>query len=286
MPELPEVETVRRGLNKNVLNKEIINIKILKPKLIKNDLEKFREILVGRSFANIDRIGKLLIFKLEKEKFMLVHLKMTGQLIFQAGNNKVMGGHLNPDSDQEFPNKFSHIIFDFGNGVNLFYNDMRQFGYLKIVDKEEVARIKEKYGIEPGKDNFTWAKFREILGKKGKMTLKSFLLNQQLISGLGNIYVDEACFRSKILPMRKISTLTKKEKENLFKNIDEIIREAISMGGTTFRNYRDALGGKGNFTDKLQVYGLEKNPCKICGTIIEKIKFNGRGTHYCPNCQK
>ena len=286
MPELPEVETVRKGLNKNILNKKIIDIRILKPKLVKRELSEFREILLGNGFKNIDRIGKLLIFEIKSGQFLLVHLKMTGQLIFQKGKNKVMGGHPNPDSDQEFPNRFSHIIFDFDDGSQLFYNDMRQFGYLKIAEKDEVAEIRGKYGIEPGTKNFTWEKFRGILDKKKRMTLKSFLLNQQIISGLGNIYVDESCFRSSVLPTRKIESLNKKEEKELFKNIAEIIEEAVSVGGTTFRDYRDALGGKGNFTDLLQVYGRDKRPCKVCGTIIKKIKLGGRGTHFCPKCQR
>jgi formamidopyrimidine-DNA glycosylase len=300
MPELPEVETVRRGLNANILKKKIVKIEILKPKLVKHDPAKFREILIGSFFQNIQRIGKLLIFelnsppdKVEREgvlnpakKFLLIHLKMTGQLIWQKGAQKIMGGHFEPHQKNEFPNKYSHIIFDFEDGGQLFYNDLRQFGYLKIVEGKELAEIRGKYGIEPGTENYTWENFRGILVKRHRMILKSFLLNQQIIAGLGNIYVDEACFRSRILPERKVGSLSDKEAKLLFRNIREIIAEAIEMGGTTFRNYRDALGGKGNFTDKLQVYGLEKTPCQICGTPIEKIKLAGRGTHFCPKCQR
>lgn len=295
MPELPEVETVRRGLQANILGKKIVKITISKPKLVKHTPAEFREILIGNSFENIDRIGKLLIFKLSNKSplirgsgdlFLLVHLKMTGQLIWQKGTKKMMGGHYDPHTSNEFPNKYSHVIFDFENGGNLFYNDMRQFGYLKIVEAIELAEIRGKYGIEPGTANYTWENFREILTKRHKMVLKAFLLNQQIISGLGNIYVDEACFRSGILPERKVGSLSDSEAKKLFKNIEEIIAEAVEMGGTTFRNYRDALGEKGNFTDKLQVYGLEKRPCQICQTPIEKIKLAGRGTHFCPKCQK
>ena len=287
MPELPEVETVRRGLRANILGKKITKITISKPKLVKHTPAEFREILIGNSFKKVDRIGKLLIFELENPaKFLLVHLKMTGQLIWQKGTKTVMGGHYDPHTKNEFPNKYSHVIFDFENGENLFYNDMRQFGYLKIVEAEELTEIRGKYGIEPGTENYTWENFRGILVKRHKMILKAFLLNQQIISGLGNIYVDEACFRSGILPERKVGSLNDKEAKLLFRNIREIIAEAVAMGGTTFRNYRDALGGKGNFTDKLQVYGLEKRPCQICGTIIEKMKLAGRGTHFCPKCQK
>ena len=287
MPELPEVETVRRGLHDNILNKKIIRIGILKPKLVKHDPAKFREILIGNSFKRVDRIGKLLIFELKNPaKFLLIHLKMTGQLIWQKGSQKIMGGHYEPHQKNEFPNKYSHVIFDFEDGGQLFYNDLRQFGYLKIVEEKELAEIRGKYGIEPGTENYTWENFRGILVKRHRMILKAFLLNQQIIAGLGNIYVDEACFRSRILPERKVGSLSDKEAELLFRNIREIIAEAVEMGGTTFRNYRDALGGKGNFTDKLQVYGLEKTPCQICGTPIEKIKLAGRGTHFCPKCQK
>ncbi len=286
MPELPEVETVRRGLNKTILNKKIREIKILKPKLVRNSLAEFREILVGETVKNVARTGKLLIFEIAENTFLLVHLKMTGQLIFQSQNEKMMGGHPNPNSNDEFPNKYSHLIFDLGDGEQLFYNDLRQFGYLEIVDKARLLEIQAKYGIEPGTANYTWENFREILAKKKKTVLKSFLLNQQIISGLGNIYVDESLFWSGILPTRTAGSLTEAEAKKLFKNIAKIIAEAIEVGGTTFRNYRDALGGKGNFTDKLAVYGREKLPCLVCGTKIEKTKLNGRGTHFCPHCQK
>ncbi len=297
MPELPEVETIRRGLKANILHKKITKVEVLKPKLIKADLAEFRGILTGNSFANIQRIGKLLIFELnsppdkgEREggvkKFLLIHLKMTGQLIWQKGREKIMGGHYEPHQSYEFPNKYSHVIFDFADGGQLFFNDLRQFGYLKIVDEQELAEIRGKYGIEPGTDDYTWENFRGVLVKRHKMVLKAFLLNQQIIAGLGNIYVDEACFRSQILPTRKVGSLSDKEAKLLFEKIREIIAEAVEMGGTTFRNYRDALGGKGNFTDKLQVYGRAGQPCLICGTPIEKIKLAGRGTHFCPKCQR
>ncbi len=287
MPELPEVETVRRGLEKHLLQKKITQIKVLKKKLVKSDLKEFRGILIGNSFQSINRVGKLLIFALKNPaKFLLVHLKMTGQLIWQKGSEKIMGGHYEPHQKNEFPNKYSHLIFNFEDGGQLFYNDLRQFGYLKIVDKAELDKIYEKYGIEPGTENYTWENFRGNLVKHPKMILKSFLLNQQIIAGLGNIYVDEACFRSKVRPDRKVESLSDKESKLLFKKIREIIAEAIAMGGTTFRNYRDALGNKGNFTDKLQVYGREKQPCLICQTPIEKTKLAGRGTHFCPKCQQ
>ncbi len=300
MPELPEVETIRRGLKKHILGKKITKIDILKPKLVKNSIKSFREILIGSAFQDIQRIGKLLIFELSipsnklktknisvpAKKFLLVHLKMTGQLIWQKGEEKIMGGHYEPHQKNEFPNKYSHIIFNFEDGGTLFYNDLRQFGYLMTVSRAELEKIRGKYGIEPGTSEYLWENFREKLVKHHKMILKSFLLNQQIIAGLGNIYVDEACFRSGLLPTRKIENINEVEAKLLFKNIREIINESIKMGGTTFRNYRDAFGGKGNFTDKLQVYGLENIPCKKCGTLIKKIKLAGRGTHFCPHCQK
>lgn len=287
MPELPEVETVRKGLSQNILDSEIKKIEIYKPKLVRGEEKKFREILVGNSFQKIDRIGKLLIFHLADNKnILLTHLKMTGQLIYQQGKNQVMGGHPNPDSNGGFPNKFTHIIFDLANGKQLFYNDMRQFGYLEIINIKDLPKILQKYGIEPLTKNYTWENFRGILDKRKKMVLKALLLNQQIISGLGNIYVDESLFRSGIMPDRTAGSLNEKESKMLFKNIEKIIEEAINLGGTTFRNYRDALGGKGNFTDRLQVYGREKMQCLVCGTKIEKIKLVGRGTHFCPKCQQ
>ncbi|MDA3840257.1 MAG: bifunctional DNA-formamidopyrimidine glycosylase/DNA-(apurinic or apyrimidinic site) lyase [Patescibacteria group bacterium] len=298
MPELPEVETIRNDLSEKIVNKKIVKLEVKKVKLVKNTQEVFMSVLLNSKFSYIDRIGKLLIFTIKKgdlEKYLLVHLKMTGQFIYVGKNEVVAGGHSNSREEskkyrlggleKDLPNKFSHVIFHFHDGSTLYFNDMRQFGYLKIVDALELKMIKGKYGIEPLQKNFTWKNFQKVC--EGKRTnIKAFLLNQHMISGLGNIYVDEILFASGILPTRNVSALNEDELRELFENTKNIIKKAIKQRGTTFSDYVDSKGERGGFANFLKVYGKEKTVCPKClRTKILKIKVAGRGTRFCPRCQ-
>lgn len=294
MPELPEVETIKNDLRKRILRKKIVGIEIRKRKIVKNKSTDFIKILKGNFFSNLDRIGKLLIFKLlDRKNYLLIHLKMTGQLIYCNKGEIVAGGHeiglkssLIPGLGDNLPNKYTHVIFEFNDGSKLFFNDLRQFGYLKIVNKEELERIVKDYGIEPLTKDFTIKKFREVL-KNRKTSIKAVLLNQKLIAGIGNIYADESLFLAKIKPNRQAGSLLNKEIEELFKAISFIIKKAIKYRGTTFSNYVDTSGRKGNFTKLLKVYGREGEKCRRClSDTIKKIKVAGRGTRYCQKCQK
>jgi formamidopyrimidine-DNA glycosylase len=312
MPELPEVETVRLGLEKRVVSKKILDIEILKPKLVKNTLGVFLGALVGNSFSEISRVGKLLIFKIKpgrkvgaskqknkkslEQKLLLVHLKMTGQLIYYDQKNFVVGGHANSAQEREKfvsgetkdfcqKGKYTHIIFNFAGGGKLFFNDLRQFGYLKVVNEKELKKIKESFGIEPLTDGFTWENFLQIF-KNRKTNIKALLLNQKVISGLGNIYVDEVLFASGVSPCRKADSLSEKEKKKIFENSEKIIARAVRYGGTTFSNFLNSEGKKGGFVKKLKIYGKEGEPCSKCeNEKIKKVKLAGRGTHFCPKCQ-
>lgn len=298
MPELPEVETIRTDLSEKIINKKIVAIEVRKVKLVKNTQKFFKETLLQSKFSYIDRIGKLLIFVVKKsrdEKFLLVHLKMTGQFIYVAKNEVIAGGHSNSREEsrkyrlggleKDLPNKFSHVIFHFNDGSTLYFNDMRQFGYLKIVEADELEFIKSRYGIEPLQKNFTWKNFQKVCDGK-RTNIKAFLLNQNMISGLGNIYVDEILFASGISPTRNVSALDKNELREIFENSKKIIRSAIKQRGTTFSDFVDAEGNKGGFANYLKVYGKEKTVCPKClRTKILKIKVAGRGTRFCPRCQ-
>lgn len=286
MPELPEVETIRRGLQSSILKKNIASINILKSRLVRNEDDYFIQTLQKQSIKQVDRIGKLLILELSDGKnWLLIHLKMTGQLIYAQGDNLIAGGH-NLPLVEELPNKYSYIIFNFVDGSKLFFNDMRQFGYLQLVDEVGRQQAEDRFGIEPGQANFTWSNFRELF-KNRKTILKSLLLNQQMIAGIGNIYADEICFRAKIRPDRRVHTLTIKEIKQLYLSTRYIIAKAIVKRGTTFSDYRDTDNNQGNFVSFLKVYGRQGQPCLRCGkNKINKIKLGGRGTHYCPNCQK
>lgn len=287
MPELPEVETIRRDLTKVILHHQITNIEIHKPKLIKNKtITEFKTSLLNHHFNSVKRIGKLLYLELSNRLFLLIHLKMTGQLIHQKSGHIVAGGHNYPAISQNLPNKYSHIVFSFDNQSRLFFNDQRQFGYMKIVDHSELSLIKKTYGIEPLQKNFNLINFQKIFSNR-HTNLKNILLNQQIISGLGNIYVDEICFDAKIRPQTKAHQLKPAQIKKLFLSTSKIIRQAIKYRGTTFSDYVDSKGVKGNYSQKLQVYGRSKQPCLICQKgIIKKIKLAGRGTHFCPVCQK
>ncbi len=289
MPELPEVETVRRGLEKQILGKKIVEITVQKPNLVRNDLNFFMQNLIGNSFKAINRRGKLIYFSFEHSDLsLLVHLKMTGQLIYQTSpQDRVIGGHPYPDPSGELPNKYSHIIIKLEDGSTLFFNDQRQFGYMHLVEPVYLEAVLMRFGIEPGMENFTWKNFQEILKRYPKSILKAFLLDQTRISGLGNIYVDEACFGAQILPMRRVGSLNETEQKKLFEVINDVIARAIKAKGTTFRDYRDHEGKSGNFMDQLNVYGRGGQKCLICkSTLITKTKCAGRGTHFCEICQK
>ncbi len=292
MPELPEVETIRRDLRDRVLNKKIKQVEVLAAKSVWPAPKKFVSLLTGQRLTAIDRIGKLLIFSLsDKKTYLLVHLKMTGQLIYAFHNKLVAGGHsLKAQSLMGYiggglPNRSTRVYLVLSDNSRLFFNDQRRFGYLKLVDQSSLEKIKSKYGIEPLTPGFTAANFSLAIKGRSK-NIKALLLDQSLISGLGNIYADEALFAAGIRPTRRASSLTQSEVKRLYGVIEGLIEKAIKYRGTTFNNYLDAQGNKGSFVAKLAVYGRSKELCLKCQGPIKKIKVAGRGTHFCPNCQK
>lgn len=286
MPELPEVETIRGDLEKKILHKKIVKVEVFLPKIVKNKVYFFKNNLLGKSFSRIDRIGKLLLFALAPSRFwLLIHLKMTGQLLYQKKNKIIVGGHSQSPLDIILPSKYSYVIFTFQDGARLFFNDMRQFGYVKLVSASEKELIVAEYGIEPLQPNFTKKNFA-IIFKKRKTILKALLLNQKFIAGIGNIYADEICFAAKILPSRRVHKLTVMEIDALYMACQRVIRKAIRLRGTTFNSFIDSEGRQGNFLKYLNVFGREKKICKRCHQgVIKKIRLVGRGTHFCPHCQ-
>ena len=284
MPELPEVETIRRDLEKHIVQNRITHVEVRKQKLVKQPVSDFISILTDNQFLAIERYGKLLVCSLSGEQYLLIHLKMTGQLIYQYAGGVLSGGHSFVSDTRELPGAYTHIIFSFSDGSHLYFNCMRQFAYMKVVDAIEKERVVNTFGVEPLSSHFTYSRFEELL--HGKHTLiKPFLLNQAYIAGLGNIYVDESCFHAGIRPDRSIASLTQEEKKLLYDSIRYIIQKAVDERGTTFNTYVDAQGNKGNFVQFLQVYGKGKQPCKRCTTTLVKTKIAGRGTVYCPTCQ-
>lgn len=291
MPELPEVETVRRDLEAQLINKKIKSIEVINPGTVGHTAKIFSETLQGTSFTDISRRGKLLIFKSSRRGlFLLVHLKMTGQLIYLFKNQISAGGHsLSSHSFEkavggELPNKHTRIIINFSDSSRLFFNDLRKFGYMKLVTTLELEKIVNNYGPEPLGKLFILTDFSTRL-KKRHISVKAALLDQKMIAGLGNIYVDEVLFTAGVRPTRPSSSLENVEIARIYKAIKKILILAIKNRGTTFSNYVDGSGHKGNFSQKLQVYGKGKLPCPRCGLAIIKTKVAGRGTHYCERCQ-
>lgn len=287
MPELPEVETIRQDLRKKILTKKIISVDFLHTKVIQGAIKNIAGELVGSSFVEIDRVGKLLIFKIATpDRYLLIHLKMTGQLIYRIGEKIYAGGHSMSTLQSELPDKHTQCIITFTDGSKLYFNDLRRFGYVKIVDQHELEQIKKTYGIEPLTPAFTLDAFIATLKNK-KTILKAFLLNQKYLAGIGNIYADEIAHAARLKPTRNLSTLSAHNITTLFTSIQKILAEAVKHRGTTFNNYVDSDGNKGNFSSYLKVYEQAGKPCDYCRTnLIKKTRVAGRGTYWCAGCQK
>ena len=271
MPEIAEVETVRNTLKERILNKKIKEVKVFYEPMIESDLVSFKKNLIGASFIDIKRRGKWLIFETE-HYYLLSHLRMEGKYFIKDKN--------------EVKEKHEHVIFIFEDDTTLRYCDTRKFGMNLVLkaDLENVESIK-KQGLEPGDEQLT----SEYLLKKfknKKLPIKTVLLDQTIISGLGNIYANEVLFYAKINPLKPACNLTKDECEQIVVGSDIIIREAIRMGGTTIRSYTSSLGVTGRFQQNLKVHKREKEPCLECSTLIENVKVGGRSTYYCSMCQK
>lgn len=286
MPELPEVEMVRRQLEEKIVGKSIAAVEVQADKSVDKD-SKFADVLAGQTITALERVGKYLFFTLSGDNsFLITHLKMTGRLIFvpAEGGEEFGGGHALSQAVETQPHKHTRIIFTFTDGSHLYFNDMRKFGYVKRVTAEEVKQQKAALGTEPIADNYTLEGFGEILTGR-KTTLKAALLKQSDIAGLGNIYVDEACWRAQVRPDRVAGDLTEAEVKALWQATRSVLEDALAHGGTTFRDYVDTEGEHGNFTDKLAVFGREGEECPRCGELIKKSRVAGRGTHICPGCQ-
>lgn len=272
MPELPEVETIRKGLLPLVQGKTIQSVAVRWPKIITGEVAFFEATLPGKQILYIDRRGKYLMFRLSDQWTVVSHLRMEGKY------------HLE-DQDKQ-PDKHTHVIFKFTNGQQLFYNDVRKFGRMTLLptgSETELPGI-QALGPEPLSSDFKLSGFRTEL-KRHQKNIKSVLLDQHTVAGLGNIYCDEVLWLSKIHPLQPANSLTAFEAAALFAAIQAELKKAIAAGGTTIRSYVDAYGHQGHFQLELHVYGKEGTPCPRCGAMIEKIKVGGRGTHFCPQEQ-
>lgn len=272
MPELPEVETVRRGLMKIAAGRKINGIDVYYGKTITNDVEDFRQALIGQTIERVDRRGKYLLFRFSNHLTMVSHLRMEGKY-FNAVNGAPVDKH-------------THVIFHFTDGTELCYNDTRKFGRMTLVktgDEMKVGGL-STIGPEPTADDFTVEYFQKILSKsRGK--IKPFLLNQRHVAGLGNIYVDEVLWMTKINPEQKANSLTANQVQRLHDNIIKELARAIELKGTTVHSFTNAFGDAGAFQNELNVYGRGGEKCPRCGAKLVKIKVAQRGTTFCSHCQ-
>lgn len=286
MPELPEVQTIVNELNRKIKNGRIKLIEVRNA----GSAKPFPKVLIaktkGRKIKTVKRRGKMIDIDLGGDDNILIHLKMTGQLVYVAKTGKKISGGHPIDTVGELPNKFSHVIINFTDGSVLYFNDIRKFGWVKYATNVERDIARQKYGLEPFDKKYTLDCFKRLLKKYPKRKIKQFLLDQTLIAGIGNIYADESLFIAHIRPMRLTGSLKEKEIKALYLAIPKILKFAIEKGGTTADNYVRTDGSKGQMIKYLKVYGREGEKCKCCGGTIKKIRLGGRGTHYCPFCQK
>ncbi|HHS7764457.1 TPA: DNA-formamidopyrimidine glycosylase [Streptococcus pneumoniae] len=272
MPELPEVETVCRGLEKLIIGKKISSIEIRYPKMIKTDLEEFQRELPSQIIESMGRRGKYLLFCLT-DKVLISHLRMEGKYFYYP--------------DQVPERKHAHVFFRFEDGGTLVYEDVRKFGTMELLvpDLLDAYFISKKLGPEPSEQDFDLQVFQAALAKS-KKPIKSHLLDHTLVAGLGNIYVDEVLWRAQVHPARHSQTLTAEEATAIHDQTIAVLGQAVEKGGSTIRTYTNAFGEDGSMQDFHQVYDKTGQECVRCGTIIEKIQLGGRGTHFCPNCQR
>ena len=280
MPELPEVETIRRGLSKFIIEKTLKNTAILCEK-------SFIGVPVAGTVKNIRRFGKALVIDLHNGFSLMIHLRMTGQLIYDDNqHSRYAAGHPSENFTATLPNKQTRVILEFDTGT-LYFNDQRKFGFIKVLPTNEVendAFIK-KLAPEP------WAMSTDELYKKlqkhSNSCIKAAILDQTIICGLGNIYADESLFAARIHPERKSGSVSKSEVELLLKSACEVMEKSIASGGSTMATYVKADGAKGDYLEKFaQVFHREGKSCPVCGEKIIKTRVAGRGTHICPHCQR
>lgn len=273
MPELPEVETIKRDLEKQVTGKIICRMEINLPRIARKhcNQDEITTRAEGQTIKEVKRRGKFLLFYLDSSDILIFHLGMTGQILFCS-------------IDSPFGiDKYTHAVVYLKNSEKILFRDPRQFGQIFVINQEEISE-KLDLGPEPLSDNFTEEILRSILNRPTK--IKSLLLDQKRIAGIGNIYADEILFEAGLHPLKPANSLNKKEITRLFMAIRNVLTEGIEQRGTSISDYVDASGKKGNMQNKHRVYRRSKKPCPCCGASIERTVIRGRGTHFCPRCQK
>ena len=289
MPELPEVETVKRGLARLIAGRTIKKVTVREsPKSFPNSEADVAQFVQNARITDVRRRAKVLLIDLSSEYTLVIHLKMTGQLVFRSNDERFGAGHPNDSLIGELPDRSTRVVIEFSDGSHLYFNDQRKFGWMKLYPNVEVPNIDfmQKVGPEPLEDAFMPADFITRIRRRNNTTIKAAILDQTVLAGVGNIYADESLWGAKIHPSMRVRDVSDAQLTELLKEIKYVMNLSIEKGGSTDRNYVNAEGKKGSYIDFARVFRQEGKPCPRHPDVeIVKTKVAGRGTHICPVCQ-
>lgn len=287
MPELPEVETVRIGLQRLLPGRVVTGVESDWPKSFPNAQNDVSRFLIQAKITEVKRRAKVLLVELSSGYTLVIHLKMTGQLVFDSKSEHFGAGHPNDSLIGHLPDKSTRVTISFEDGSKLYFNDQRKFGWVKLIPSVEVPNINfmRKVGPEPLLVDFTWQVMRDRLQRRKNTTIKAALLDQTVIAGVGNIYADESLWAAKLHPATRVGDVSDAKIKLLHQSLTDVLRLAIEKGGSSDKNYVNAEGKKGSYMSFANVFRREGQPCPRCGAEIIKLKVAGRGTHICPKEQ-
>lgn len=287
MPELPEVETVKRGLAKLIVGKKVLKTSADTPKSFPNPESEVEQFLVGATITDVRRRAKVLIIDLSSKYSLVVHLKMTGQLVFVNSIHRFGAGHPNDSLVGKLPDKSTRVTITFDDASHLYFNDQRKFGWMRLMPTILVPEIDfmKKVGPEPLEDSFTGEVLYTRLQRRKNTSIKAAILDQTVLAGVGNIYADESLWGARIHPKTLVKDISPAQVDLLTAEIKYVMNLSIEKGGSTDKNYVNAEGKRGSYIDFARVFRQEGQPCPRCGTTIIKTRVAARGTHICPICQ-
>lgn len=280
MPELPEVETIVQRLKNLVASKKVAEIEVLREKSFSGDLQN----IVGVMISDVTRRAKLIRIHLSNDLSLLVHLKMTGQLIYVDDEIRMGGGHPTSDWVQDLPSSHTRVVIRFSDDSTLFFNDQRVFGWVRAMDEKMLDNEFSKYGPDVNSPDFTFEYFWSRFDRR-TITMKQFIMDNDVVAGVGNIYACDALNLAMINPFRRANEINRDEAKRIYEAMRKVINLGIKLKGATISDYKNVDGFSGGYQDVALVYGKEGESCKNCGGKIIKEKLAGRGTYYCPSCQ-
>jgi formamidopyrimidine-DNA glycosylase len=288
MPELPEVETIRIGLDKLIKNKQVKDVSHDWPKSFPNSETNVKAFLIGSKILSVKRRAKVLIIDLSSGYSLLIHLKMTGQLVYRSQDFNFGAGHPSDSLVGELPDKSTRVEITFSDSSKLYFNDQRKFGWMRLFPTIEIGNIDffKKLGPEPLNKDFSWQDLKLRLIRRKNSSIKAAILDQSIVAGIGNIYADESLWGAKIHPSSLVRQLSNAKIKDLHKEIVYVLKLSIEKGGSSDKNYINAEGKKGSYLSFARVFRREGLACPRCGNQIKKIRVANRGTHYCPYCQR